>query len=80
MCILRSMVAPSVSRKHRIGTSSNLLSDGEIMQDIYIRHVVGRCPIDGMEILDNGQDDDPQHWEHCVAHLPFDQRNVNDDE
>ena len=42
--------------------------------DIYLQHVVGWCPVDGMEILDNGRDDDPDHWQHAVAHLPFNER------
>ena len=32
---------------------------------IYIRHRVGRCPICGSPILDNGQVDDPELWEHA---------------
>lgn len=46
-------------------------------QDIYLQHIVGRCPIDGMPILDNGQDDEVQHWQHSIAHLPFEQRGIN---
>jgi hypothetical protein len=34
------------------------------MERIYIRHVVGRCPVCGKWILDCGYSDDPELWEH----------------
>ncbi|HEV2175203.1 MAG TPA: hypothetical protein VGR71_16640 [Nitrospira sp.] len=48
-------------------------------EPIFIQHVVGRCPVDGMEILDSGYDDDPEHWQHAVAHLPISDRSKYDD-
>lgn len=36
---------------------------------IYIRHIVGRCPVDGEPILDSGYDDDPSHWEHAYPDI-----------
>jgi hypothetical protein len=41
---------------------------------VYIQHVVGWCPVDGWPVLDNGLTDDPDGWQHSVAHLPFEQR------
>jgi hypothetical protein len=32
--------------------------------DIYISHVVGRCPICGAPIIDNGYSDDIEEWDH----------------
>jgi hypothetical protein len=33
-------------------------------QDVHVRHAVGRCPVDGVPILDSGYSDDPELWEH----------------
>jgi len=33
---------------------------------IYVRHVVGRCPICGDPFLDSGHSDDPDEWEHSL--------------
>ena len=45
-----------------------------MLESIYIQHVVGWCPVDGAPVLDNGQTDNPDEWQHSVAHLPFSER------
>ena len=37
------------------------------MERIFIRHIVGRCPVCQAPVLDSGQDDDPANWEHATT-------------
>lgn len=39
--------------------------------DIFIQHVVGRCPVCGCPMLDCGYSDDPQLWEHSLPCKAF---------